>query len=174
MAQRQKKTSQGFTKRLLKSRLLILALIILLAAGGIFIIERNSKDPAATLSRQLADQYLEGIENCDYDKFLHAKAHNLYKAGGEAPKNEWEEKQFRKECGTIKVVRFLKEKVVTQRISDKLATRSLDYMVNQTKPGEETKTMIMRLATTGNEKDGFKVEPLGLLTQEEYEDIRVQ
>ncbi len=168
MTQKNKLKDRSVAKRLLSWRPLSLIVVILLVLAGVFIVNRSSQDPAAKLPRQIADQLLQGWHGCDYDKYMRAKQHALYKDDKEKIENGQDKQKFDETCGKIQVQALVATEKSKITNSEGVRGYRFDYKLKQTVSDQWASTVIQSLIVTGDDKDGFLVSILPFVNEEDY------
>lgn len=161
---------RSVTKKVLRWRplLLLLVVVLLLVLGGVFMVNRSNQDPAATLPRRIADQLLQGWEVCDYDKYLRAKHHAVYKDVKEKIADGQDKQKFSETCGEIQVLDLVATEKSNITNSEGVVGYRFDYKLKQTASDQWGPTVIQPLIVVGDEKDGFLVSILPFVNEEDY------
>lgn len=168
MAQTSKTKEQSTIKKLPRYRFLILTVILLLALAGVFIVNRSTQDPAAKLPRQLADQLLEGWQSCNFDKYMRAKSHALYKDFKGKVESGPEKQEFDETCGKIQVLSSVHIEKSKKTDSEGGVGYRFDYKLKQSMSNEWNETVVLSIIVTGDEKDGFLLTMLPFVNEEDY------
>lgn len=132
------------------------------------IVNRGTQDPAAKLPRQLADQLLQGWQSCNFDTYMRAKSHALYKDSKEKIESGPDKQKFDETCGKIQVLDLMDTEKSAARASEGTVGYRFDYKLKQSMSNEWNEVVVLSIIVVGDEKEGFLISILPFVNEGDY------